>query len=140
LVVGCVPVPKKTVARYGVEGRLTDAVSGEPITKSPFCVVVEGKAFSKETNRRGEFKLAPKMHHFWTWLGGPWLPEATRANVLITFDGYAPYQRTFVVRTEYPDVPVPPDLDRLKGCYITLGDIQMRRREQDGAANRSVKK
>ena len=77
LVVGCVPLPKKTVVRYGIEGRLTDARSGEPIAKRPVCVVVDGQEYNRKTNRRGEFKLAPDMHHFWTWLGGPWWPDAT---------------------------------------------------------------
>ena len=136
LVVGCVPLPKKTVARYGVEGRLTDAASGEPIAKSHVYVVVDGQKFERKTDRRGEFKLTPEMHHFWTWLGGPWWPDATRATVEIAFDGYASYHRIFVVRTESPDAPVPPDQSRLRGAYISLGDIGMKRREPDGSANR----
>jgi hypothetical protein len=136
LLMGCVPLPRKTVARYGVEGRLTDAATGEPIAKSRVFVLVDSQEFNKRTNRRGEFRVAPQMHHFWTWLGGPWWPDATRATVDITFDNYAPYHRTFIVRSEAPDVPVPPDHDQLKGVYITLGDVEMRGREQGGAANR----
>ena len=63
--------------------------------------------------------------------------NATKATVDIALDGYAPYSRTFVVRTESPNVPVPPDQDRLEGIYVMLGDIKMKKREQDGSANKS---
>jgi hypothetical protein len=134
MLVGCIPLPRKTVARYGVEGRLTDAATGEPIAKRHVSVKVDGQKFDKKTNRQGEFKAPPDMYHFWTWLGGPWWPDATRATVEITFVGYAPYHRTFVVKTETPDVPLPPDYIVLNGNYITLGEIGMKRREQDGTA------
>ena len=137
LMAGCIPVPKKSVAHYGVEGRLTDASNGEPIAKARVSVAVDGREFSKTTNRSGEFKVAPEMHHFWTWLGGPMWMDATRSTVNIASDGYVSYHKTLVVRSESADVPVPPDQDQLKGNYIALGNVGMKKREQDGAANRS---
>ncbi len=130
IAVGCIPVPKKTVAHYGVEGRLTDAATGAPIAKSRVSIWVDGQEFKKKTNPRWEFKVAFDMHHFCTWLGGPWWADATRAAVDIAIDGYTPYQRTFVVRSESLDVPLPPDQGRLKESFVMLGEIEMKRREQ----------
>jgi len=116
-----------------VQGRLTDAASGVPIGKSRVSIVVDGRKFDRKTNRRGEFKVVPEMHHFWTWLGGPMWMNATRASVEIALDNYAPYQSAFIVRSESAEVPVPPDQDRLDGSYIVLGNIEMKKREPDGA-------
>ena len=135
LAAGCVPIPKQSVVRYGVQGRLTDATSGMPIAKSHVSIMVDGQGFDRKTNRRGEFKVRPEMHHFWTWLGGPMWMNATRATVDIASDDYGPYHRTFLVRTESLDVPVPPDQDRLSGNYLIIGDIEMQKRQPDGAAN-----
>ena len=135
LAAGCVPIPKQSVVRYGVQGRLMDAATGAPIARSHATLTVDGQEFDRKTNRRGEFKVSPDLHHFWTWLGGPMWMNATRATVDIAFDEYRPYHKTFVVRTESLDVPVPPDQDRLSGNYITIGDIEMKKRQPDGAAN-----
>lgn len=135
LAVGCVPLPKNSVVHYGVRGRLTDAASGLPIGKSHVSIVVDERKFDRTTNGRGEFKVVPEMHHFWTWLGGPMWMNATRASVEISLSDYAPYQSAFTVGRERAEGPAPPDQDRLDGSYIVLGDIQMKRREPNGAAN-----
>ena len=134
LMMGCIPVPKKSVVRYGVEGRVADAASGQPIAKARISVAVDGREFSKKTNREGAFKVAPEMHHFWTWLGGPMWMDATRATVQISVAGYAPYDRTFIVRSEGLDAPVP-DKDRLEGSYLLLDEIGMKKGEPGGAAD-----
>src|SRR5690349_3405864 len=51
LTVGCVPIPKKSVVHYGVEGRLTDGASGTAIPKDRISIVVDGREFSRKTNR-----------------------------------------------------------------------------------------
>ncbi len=122
--VGCIPVPKKTVARYGVEGRLTDSASRAPIGSRHVSIAVDGARFDRKTNRRGEFRVKPRFHRFWTWLGGPMWMSATRVTVEISLDGRVPYRRTFSVSME-PDMLVPPDRDRLKGNYVALGDIEL---------------
>jgi hypothetical protein len=137
MAVGCVPIREKAVVHYGVRGRLLDASTGEPVAKTRVSVLVDGRNFDRKTSGRGEFKVSPEMHHFWTWLGGPVWMNATGANVEIALEGYSAYRKAFVVRSPSPDVPVPPDQDRLDGSYIALRDIEMKKREQDGAANRS---
>jgi hypothetical protein len=137
LAVGCVPIPKKSVAHYGVEGRLTEAATGAPMRKAHASIVVDGRELNRKTNGQGEFKVSPEMHHFWTWLGGPMWGDAKRATVEITLVGCAPYHRTFVVQSESFDIPVAPDQDRLKGSYVMLGDIEMKQREPSGASNGS---
>ena len=108
-----------------------------PVARHHVVVTVDDKQFEKKTNPKGEFKTAPESHHFFTWLGGPMRMNATRATIDIVFDGYVPYHRVLIVRTESPDMPLPPDKDRLSGRFIILGDIEMRKRQQDGAANES---
>ena len=129
LAAGCVPLPKKSVVHYGMEGRLTDADSGLPISKTNLSVIVDGREFKAKTNRRGQFKVAPEMQHFWTWLGGPMWMDATRATVEISLAGWDPYQRTFIVQSESAEAPVPPDHDRLHRSYIALGSIELKKRE-----------
>jgi hypothetical protein len=106
-----------------------------PLGKSHVSVVVDGREFDRKTNRRGEFSVAPDMHHFWTWLGGPIWMDATNATVGISMIDYTAYQSTFAVLSMDPDVPVAPDRDRLQGSYIMLGDILMKKREPDSGGN-----
>ncbi len=135
--VGCVPIQKKSIVHYGVQGRLTNAASGAPLERSHISIVVDGREFDRKTNHRGEFKVAPEMHHFWTWLGGPMWMDATRATVEISLQGCTPYHRTFMLRSEGIEVPVALDQDRLEGGYVLLGDIEIKKREPDGTANGS---
>ena len=134
LMIGCVPFPKTSVVHFGVEGRLVDASSSRPLGKTAISVFVDNRQFSKKTNRNGEFKFAPEMHHFWTWLGGPMLMDATRAKVQISAAGYSAYERTFIVRRESLDAAIP-DGHRLSGNYVLLGNVAMNEREPASGAN-----
>ena len=109
LVSGCVPIPKKAVVRYGVQGILVDAATGATLAKNHVFVTSDGNQFKAKTNGKGEFKVRPEMHHFWTWLGGPMWRDATRVTVDISLDGYIPYRKTFIVKTESPEAQVPSD-------------------------------
>ena len=120
---GCVPIPKKSVIHYGVQGRLTDAVSGKPIGKSHLVIIVDGRAFDRKTNSRGQFRVPPEMHPFWTWLGGPMWLDATRTTAEISLHGRTRFQKTFIVREERPYTIAPPDVDQLQGGYVMLGDV-----------------
>jgi hypothetical protein len=57
--------------------------------------------------------------------------------VEISLDDYAPYRSAFIVSSESAEVPVGPDEDRLDGSYIVLGNIELKKREPDGAAKGS---
>ncbi len=135
--VGCVPCPAKSMVHYGVEGQLRDAASGMPIGRRHVFVVVDGRKFDRTTNRRGEFKVAPEMRHFWTWLGGPWCMDAPGATLEISLDDYALYQRTFVVRSTTFDAPVTPDQRLVRGRCLMLGDIIMKKRDPEGSGKGS---
>jgi hypothetical protein len=124
LVTGCVPIPTKSVVHYGVQGRLVEAGSGVDIARTNLRVTVDGRQHRTRSNRRGEFTVAPEMHHYWTWLGGPVWANATGATVDTAVDGYAPYHRTLTVVSENPAAPVAPDASRLRGHFICLGVIE----------------
>jgi hypothetical protein len=126
LAVGCVPLPKKTVAHYGVQGRLLDAASRAPIEKVHTTIAVDGREFERKTNHQGEFTVSPEWQHFWTWLGGPWWPSARAATVDIAIDGYTPHHEDLKVEAATP-----------RSGYMLLGDIEMNKRQPDAAANGS---
>ncbi len=126
--VGCVPILKKHIVHYGVQGKLTDVATGLSIGKTNASIVVDRREFNRKTNHGGEFKVPPETHYFWTWLGGPWRMDATNAVIEISLHGYEPYGWTFTVRSPSSEVPVPPDKDWLCGSYIVLGDVEMKKR------------
>ena len=124
--VGCIPIPAKTVARYGVQARLVDATNGVPLAKVFLSVSIDGHECNRKTNRDGEFRVPPDWQHFWTWLGGPWRSSTNSATVDIASPGYVSYHEMIVAEPS----------SRQDG-YIMLGDIDMKRRQPYGAANRS---
>jgi hypothetical protein len=132
LTVGCVPLPTNSVVHYGVRARVVDAESRMPVARRHVIVTVDNCRFDRKTNQNGEFEIAPEVHSYFTWLGGPMWMNATRARVEIEFDGYVPYHRVLVVRSESLDMALPPDKDRLSGRFIVLGDIEIKKRHVDG--------
>src|SRR5262249_281264 len=76
-VTGCIPVVRTSIAHYGVEGRLVDSETGEPLSKRRVEVTVDSHKYLKATNRRGEFRIHPSRHRYWAWLiGGPYWMDA----------------------------------------------------------------
>ena len=135
LVAGCIPVVRTSVVHYGVEAKLVDAETAEPIAKQRIKVTVDGQEHGKKTDRSGTFKISPDRHHYWAWLmGGPhWAPPRC-ASIQVTMEGYTPYQREWAA---WPQAEPGLDQDRLREGYVNLGRIEMGKRQPDGAANRS---
>ncbi len=135
LAAGCIPVVRTSVVRYGVEAKLVDAKTAEPMAKQRVQVTVDGREHAKKTDRSGAFKIAPQRHHYWAWLmGGPYWVPPRGASIQVTAEGYTSYQRDWAA---WPRAEPELDQDRLKDGYINLGSIEMKRRQPDGAASRS---
>lgn len=133
LATSCVPVLRTSVVRYGVEGRLLDADTSEPMTKRRVHVTVDGQDHVKKTNRSGAFKIPPDRHYYWAWLmGGPYWAPPRGACIGLATDRYTPYQWESAV---WPQETPGLDQKRLGDGYIDLGNIEMKRRQPVGPAN-----
>jgi hypothetical protein len=98
---------------------------------------VDSREHTEKTNKRGEFQVPPERHHYWAWLmGGPFYPNPFRACIEIRSASYAPYSRESILVPESLDSPAP-DKSRLADGCINLGDVAMKKRQPDGAANRN---
>ncbi len=137
LATGCVPVVRTSIVHYGVAGRLVDADTGEPLARQQVQVVVDFREHTEKTNKRGEFQVPPKRLRYWAWLmGGPFYPNPFRASIEIRSASHDPYTRESIVVPESLDSPAP-DKSRLADGCINLGDVAMKKRQPDGAANGS---
>jgi hypothetical protein len=130
---GCIPVVRTSVVRYGVEAKLVDAETGAPIAKQRVQVAVDGQERTKKTDKSGAFRIAPERHHYWAWLmGGPYWGPPRGASIQETTAGYTSYRRDWAA---WPQAEPELDQNRLKDGYITVGSIELTRRQPDGAAN-----
>ncbi len=57
LAAGCIPVVRTSVVRYGVEAKLVDANTAEPIAKRRVQVTVDGQERIKKADRSGALEI-----------------------------------------------------------------------------------
>jgi hypothetical protein len=125
---GCIGLQHmNAIVHYGVNGRLLDADTQNPITNTAVNISVDGRNRDLKTNRDGYFAVPPETNGYWTWLGGPIYKNAEEAKCEIRVSEYATFKTTFV--THEAGISTNGTIEPVQKYCLQLGNIKLKKPE-----------
>lgn len=118
---GCSPA--YTVSRYGVQARLIDADTKQPLDRVKTRIVIDRQEFPRTSGRDGLVAVRPDLEWHISWLGGPALISRAAANIGLAAEGYR--EKSFSWGNYRPSGDFPFTEER---GVVDLGTVELQKR------------
>ncbi len=122
--------PARGLSRYGVLGKVVDANTSNPLTKSKVVLSICDEGCIQKTDSAGIIRLPPHYILYLTWtLCGPIIQSKEPTDIKVSVEGY----QTATLLTTACDIPpekrkhLSPQPAKREGDYFILGTIRMKK-------------
>lgn len=127
---GCIGLTHYTaVSHLGLEARLVDAGTRQPLTNTRVHVFVDGQNDNVRTDSAGSINVLPETEGHWTWLGGPIYRRWWKPGDAIVYEIEVPAYESVVGATTNLTT-----LSNAQDC-LHLGMVCMKKRQAPAAAS-----